>query len=254
MLHIRKFFIPILVVLGITSFINVQSFQLANFNYKSASVLPTFVDEKGIKWVDIGREGFGRTKKHTYDDWSGGRSKREHNPLTSAAREFLEEHILERVLGWSLADTEKFILENLEVVVAYSRDKNPCNPQSRDARNVTYIVDFNKYATELFNNFYEAREQEEARYDELGTRGKYRTTTEKDRIAKVKWNDLKDAIEKYTDTSQPLYVQALVLDPATKYFYRQEIKLRPFLGIKLRPFFLDQLYETGENEKVRFYK
>lgn len=254
MLNIRKIFIPLLIATGIVA-CNSTLFNLTEYNYKSASVLPTFM-HRNVKYAILSREAFGISKKHTYDDFSGGRDAGEMDPTLSAAREFHEEGALEEALGWSLSETKNFIdlnKENTHVVVAYSKDKNICTPQSRDIRNVTYITNFSAYSTELFDNFYDALAREEARYDALGTPGKHRVTTEKDRIAKVKWNDLKRAIIKQKDTSNPIYVRASVMDPQTRRFRKERITLRPFLAMKLRSFFLDQPYEQSENDKIRFY-
>lgn len=251
----KKLLTPLIIVLNLLSIFMVQSFQLAEYDHESAAVLPTFT-RRNIKWAIISREGYGITKKHTYDSFSGGKDKGETHPVQTAAHEFLEEAILEPILGWDLETTENFIDPEKEytwMVLAYSKDKNPKNPKSRDVRNVLYIVNFNKYKTKFFNKFYNARAQELERYEAAGIPGKYRTTTEKDRVAKVRWKDLEDAICNQKNKYNPVTVSAYVLDPETNYFDKETVTLRPILVMTLRPFFNCQEYEEGENEKIRHY-
>lgn len=251
----KKFFTPILIALQLLSVFNLQSFLLSDYNHYSAAVLPTFT-RRNIKWAILSREAYGRSKKHQYDSFSGGKDKGETHPIQTAAHEFLQEAILDLTLGWNLEDTECFIDPEKEYtwnVIAYSKDRNPNNPQSRDVRNVLYIVNFNKYKTQFFNKFYGARAQELERYESEGTPSKYRTNTEKDRIARVRWKDLEDAILNQKN-SNLVSVSAYVLDPETQYFNKEMITLRPILVMTLRPFFNSQSYEEGENEKIRLYQ
>jgi hypothetical protein len=257
MIQSKKLFAPLFVALHILCTINAQTFQLSKFDYKSAAVLPT-VTKRNEKWAVLAREGYGITKKHTYDAFSGGRDEGETDVTFSAAREFHEEAILEHVLRWGLKETERFInpdkTENTWLVIAYEKDKDINNPKSRIIRNVTFITNFNKYKTKFFNNFYDARKREIARYEAEGIPGKYRTTTEKDRIARVRWTDLKYAIINQENPDDSVYVCAEVMDPITQKFNKETITLRPILVITLRPFFLSKDYEKGENEKIRYYE
>lgn len=250
-MHIKKLWLPLFIVLNITlpTFSKVQTFRLSQFDHLSAAVLPTFT-HRNIKWAILSREGYGVSKKHTYDTFSGGKDKGETHPIQTAAHEFLQEAILENVLDWDLENAEIFIDPTHEytwVVVAYEGESN------RPIRNVTYIVNFNKYKTKLFNKFYDAREQEMARYDAANTPGKYRVTTEKDRLAKVRWTELEKAIVNQENKNDPVTVSAYVLDPETRKFNKEIIILRPILVITLRPLFLGRTHEQGENEKVRYY-
>ena len=251
----KKFFAP-LIALTVISSITPHTFKLDLFDYKSAAVLAFFTKRKE-KWAILSREGYGITKKHTYDAFSGGRDAGEIDVTLSAAREFHEEGILWEAVGLNLEDVEKFInpftSKNTLLVLAYERDKNNNNPKSKDIRNVTYLVNFNKYKTKLFNNFYDARAQEIARYEAAGIPGKDRHTTEKDRIAKVRWTDLRTAIINQEKSSDPVYVGAYVLDPETRKFNKETVLLRPILVITLRPFLLNCEYEEGNNEKIRYY-
>ena len=249
MIYIKKLWLPLLIAFNIASITigHVQTFRLSQFDHKSAAVLPTFT-HRNIKWAILSREAYGRTKKYTYDAFSGGKDKGETHPLQTAAHECLQEAILERVLDLDLEDVEKFIDSDNEytwVVVAYEKDRNPETPQSRDVRNVTYIVNFNKYKTKLFNKFYNAREQEK----KLG----HYTTTEKDRLAKIRWKDLKYAIINQENKYDPVTVSAYVLNPETRTFHEEIITLRPILVMTLRPFLLGCYYEQGENEKIKYY-
>lgn len=255
MLLRKKILTPLYIALQILSTFSLQSFQLAEYDYKSAAVLPTFT-HRSIKWAILSREGYGISKKYTYDSFSGGRDKGEIHPTQTAAHEFLQEAILELVLKWDLDDAEKFIdpeKENTWMVIAYSKDKNQNNPKTRDVRNVLYIVNFNKYKNKLFDNFYDARAQEMARYEALHIPTRHRTTTEKDKLAKVRWKDLKSAILSRENSNDPVTMQAYVLDPKTQDFHKELITLRPILVMTLRPFFNCQPYDEGDNEKIRHY-
>jgi hypothetical protein len=225
-------------------------FNLDTYHYKSASVFPIYRDSDNQQCVILTREGKGKDK-YTFDDFSGGREAIEKNPTISAAREFHEEAVLQQTLGWNVEDAEAFIdprRNNTLYVIAYSKD--PKNQKGRGIKNVTYIVNFDKYAADmLFNNFYQALTTEKERNEKLGICKREQCTLEKDRIASVLYNDLVNAI-----IDNKNHVQANILDPKTNRFYTQEITLRPFLVSKLRPYFLNLPYEQGENEKIRHYK
>lgn len=260
MIHSRKLWLPLLIALNTISptLSKVQTFRLSQFDHLSAAVLPTFT-HRNIKWAILSREGYGKDK-HTYDSFSGGKDKGETHPIQTAAHEFLQEAILEPILDWDLDDVKKVIDPKNEytwVVVAYERPYSAKATKGRNSgraiRNATYIVNFNKYKTKLFNNFYDAREQEIARYNAANTPGKYRVTTEKDRLAKVRWKDLEKAIVNQKHTNDLVTVSAYVLDPQTNRFNKETITLRPILVITLRPFFLNRAWEQGENEKIRYY-
>lgn len=252
MLSTKKFFIPLLIALNIISISNItcmeniQTFDLDTYRCKSASVTAVYT-HKNKRCVIATREAHG-TSRGNYDDFSGGREKGETNPLTSAAREFWEEAMLQETLGWNIEDTENFIKENTLYVIAYTKDKNPHNSKSREVRNVTYIVNFNEYAALLFAKFYPGLDNEKKRYRKLGTPKRQQHTTEKDKIGTILWNNLKEA-----SITNKKTIQAAVKDPQTKQFKKEQVTLRPFLTSKLRPFFLDMPYEQGENDNIRHY-
>src|SRR5690606_15097091 len=56
--------------------------------------------------------------------------------------------------------------------------------------------------------------------------------------------------KKYND---PICIKALVMNPKTNKFKYEQIKLRPYLVIKLSGFFRDQPYMQGKSSKIRFY-
>ncbi len=231
-----------------------KSFSLAEYNNRSGSVLPIYTGPKGKRYVILTREARGKEKRK-YDDFSGGREKTDKHPKISAAREFHEEGILQRTLNWNLKDTIRFLNSknsNTITVIAYSKDKNPERPNSRDVRNVTYIVDFDKYADQLLHNFYGALTAEKKYNRENHIPRHHQHTTEKDKIASVLYDDLKEAVIQNTN-SKAVRVQANVLNPRTDKFYKEQITLRPFLVEKLRPYFLDMQYDQGEDKKIRHY-
>src|SRR5579862_9118639 len=224
-----------------------EPFNLAEFNNKSGSVLPVYKSPKGKLYVILTREAHGKDKRK-YDDFSGGREKTDKHPRISAAREFKEEAILNKTLGWNLEDTVQFLdpkNDSTIAVIAYSKDKNPQRPNSRDVRNVTFIVDFDQYAKKLFSNFYTSLAEEKAK--------KHRSTTEKDKIAGVLLEDLKEAIINKEDR-KPVRISANVLNPQTNRFDKEQVTLRPFLVEKLHSYFLNMPYNEGEHTKIRHYR
>lgn len=237
-----------------------QQFSLADYDYYSASVFPT-ITEDGVLYGILSREAFGRKNKfgklHKYDDFSGSRDEGEVHPIETAAHEFLQEGILEKILQWNLKQTEEFIKPengNTWSIIACSIDKNPDVPHVRKTRNVTYLTHFDQYKDVLFNKFHDARKQEVEQYKKEGISKQHWTNAEKDRLAKVKWDDLKAAIINQEDLNEIVEVEALVMNPKTKRFKKQTIQLRPFLVIKLRPFFMNESYQQGEHEKIRHYQ
>ena len=238
---------------------NSSEFSLADYDYYSASVFPT-ITENGELYAILSREAYGRKNKfgklHKYDDFSGSIDKGEKHPIETAAHEFLQEAILAGTLGWDLAQTEEYIRpenNNTWAIIAYSKEENPDTPHIRKTRNVTYLTSFDKYKDRLFDNFHDARAREVERYKKEGVSKNHWTNAEKDRLAKIKWDDLRTAIINQEDPNEIIQVEALVMNPRTKRFRKQTIQLRPFLVIKLRAYFLDQDYKTGENKKIRFY-
>lgn len=246
---------------------NIPAFSLADYNHYSASVLPT-ITEKGELYAILSRETTGSPKKkdgtpntygkfHKYDDFSGGKDKDETHAEETAAHEFFQEAMLEKTLGWDLAKTREFIKpenKNTWAVLAYSAEDNPNALHIRKSRNVTYLTSFDDYMNQFCNNFSDARKQEIAQYKKNGTPKWNWTNAEKDRIAKVKWSDLRTAILDEEDPTAIITVGALVMNPRTKRFERKTIDLRPFLVVKLRPFLLDETYEQGEHKKIRHYQ
>jgi hypothetical protein len=239
-----------------------SSFKLDTFSCISGSVLPVYT-KNNEKFAILSREARGYSqaeggKKFTYDDFSGQcEAEDNYNPLLSAVREFHEEGNLQQSLGWTLEDAIKFVKENTLQIIVYTKQADPRIPKSREIKNVTYIVNFDKYVDKLFNSFYASLEKERARYKKLGiTKSSEQVTTEKDKIAFVPWNDLREAItyQKFLSRTEPVKVQASIRDEKKKGFRKEQITLRDFLSIKLRPFFLNQPYETSkEDNKIRYY-
>jgi hypothetical protein len=232
-------------------------FILAEYNNRGGSVLPVYTGPKGKLYAILTREARGKNRRK-YDDFSGGREIEDKHPMLSAAREFHEEAILHRTLGWDLDTTIAFLnpkTTNVIDIVAYSKDKNPNNKTSQEAKNVTYIVNFNTYAKQLFNNFYDALAAEKKYYRENHIPYREQSTVEKDRITAVLMDDLKEAIIN-SKSGNAVSVLAQVVDPKTNRFRKNKeyITLRPFLVAKLRPYFLDMPYDQGEHKKIRHYK
>lgn len=241
-------------------------FKLDEYRCYSASVLPIFTENKKLNLL-LTREAEGNKhplgKWHKYDDCSGSteqediresKEKQQTLALISAAREFLEEGMLEEIFGWNLEQVIEYIKQHTKYVIIHSKDKNPCDPHSRTIRNVTYVVDFDEHKDQFFNGFYDARKKVLARYKKEGIFQKHlRTNAEKDKPAKVDFDDFKTAILAPKDSNM-VQVNGLVLNPRTNKFQKERITLRPFLGIKLYPWLAGNPYTQGENETIRHYQ
>lgn len=250
---------PINVIPKPTPTSNIATFNLDKFTCISASVLPIYTQNQQ-DYVILTRESRGNPqdqggKLHTYDDFSGACEKEDnYEPLLSAAREFWEEGNLKKTLGLSLEDTIKFVKNNIEEIIVYTKKIDETIPGSREIKNVTYLVRFDQYANKLFNNFYTVYEKEMAHYKKLGKSLK-QVTLEKDKIAAVSLNDLREVInyQKIISAASPVRVPALVRDSKTSAFHREKVVLRPFLSIKLRSYFLNLPYEKGMDSRVKYY-
>jgi hypothetical protein len=196
-----------------------------------------FIDTNGTKYLILSREAHGNDRE-TYDDFGGkrdydfGESENKPEPYYfTAAREFFEEAILELSTGLSLPDTLNFIdikSNNTEYIIVFSS-------------NIAYIVDFSIYKDKFFKNFYTAFNTTKNRHSK-----------EKDRIALVKWDLLKNTI-KNNKFNTGITIQALVLDPQSLKWNNEPITLRGFFVKKFRPFFTNAPYQPGANKKIRFY-
>jgi len=205
--------------------------RLSAYNYGSASVLPV-CRYHSADCVILSREVFG-SSKGTYDDFGGGRDKGEKHPLITASREFFEEAILALSLGWTLAEVQNYIdiakTGNTTHIIVH-------------ARNVTYIINFDRYTKKFLNNFYKARKQ-----------AKDPVWKEKDRVALVKWETLRKAINNYKRNTG-LQLEAQEIDPITLQPHTKTITLRPSFVKKVRSFFMNKPYQEGMDKKIRFYR
>lgn len=204
--------------------------RLSEYDFGSGSVLPFMRKHKNYFFI-LSREAYGKAK-NTYDDFGGSRDPGENHPVITAGREFFEEAIIQASIGLSLENTYNLIdiakTQNTEYIIAFSR-------------NVAYLTDFTKYTDKFFNNFYAAR----------------KTMTdfhfkEKDRLALVEWELLQRTI-KNSKSNKGVVVEASVLDPQDQQWKTEQITLRDFFVIKLRPFFMNKPYKQGMNKKIRFY-
>lgn len=269
-----RFFLPLVITLSLTSCNSngphldltsnnnpqAEVFNLAEYECYSGSVLTTYT-RNGELWALLPREAYGRKGKfgklHKYDDFSGSKDEGETHPIQTAAHEFLEEGNLPNVLGWNQAQTEDYIKPengNTWMIVAYSKDKDDCNPHSKAIRNVTYIVHFDKHIDIFLKNFYPERKKEVARYDRERVPNHKRITVEKDLLSAVRWTDLATAIVNQKDFNEIARVEALVLNPKTNRFKKEIIELRPFFPMKLHSFFVGDPYTQGELPIIRHYQ
>ena len=207
-----------------------SALRLSTYGYGSASVLP-ICKHHSAKCIILGREAFGKSRG-SYDDFGGGRDKGENHPVITAAREFFEEAILALSIKLSLAETQNYIdiaktSHTINIIV--------------HARNVTYIINFNRYKKLFLKNFYKARKQTNNPL-----------WREKDRIALVKWDMLKKTINDNSNNSG-LQIEAWEVDPITQLLNKKIIILRSSFVKKLRSFFMDKQYRQGLDKKIRFY-
>jgi len=236
MIHMKRALAPLLIALTIVSTITIYPLRLSQFNYNTASVLPTYM-RCGKQYGIISREAYGKDRG-TYDDFSGSRDPGEEHALVTAAREWNEEGLVTETTGLSEEDIRDFIdiekSNNTQCIIAYSR--------SEKVKTVVYITDVNRYKNKLLYRFYDARDKATQFHNK-----------EKDRIAVVNLVTLKNAIVKHKDRTKPVKVYVSVLDPITKKFNKELVTLRPFFVSKLRFYFLDKPYTQGMNKKIRFY-
>ena len=214
--------------------------RLSELKYSSGSVLLVYTDRNGTQKVILADEAHG-WDRGTFCDFGGKRDKGEVHPVQTAAHEFYEEAIMPTIFGWSLDKTRDFIdiakSNNTRQINVYS-NKKMCH--------VTYITDFTQYRDIFFKQFPTARRN-----------AKDHRFREKNRLAIVTWQNLKDTITQQRSSwftkNQPVKVSALVQDPRTGRFNIETITLRPSFVMSLRPFLLNRPYIQGWNKKIRFY-
>lgn len=206
--------------------------RLSQYDFGSASVLPIFRENNTIYCI-LSREAGGKDKG-TYDDFGGKRDPGENHPLISAAREFFEEAILELSLGLTL----NAVMEYIDIA---NKKHSKTLYILANSRNVAYITYFGLYKDAFLANFYAARNKATSHH-----------LREKDRLAIVEWNTLKQAISESKYNSNVM-VNARELNPQTNTFETKQIKLRPYFVNKYRPFFMNKPYKEGMNKKIRFY-
>ena len=151
-----------------------------------AGVMPYYEGKDGEKYILLGREV--NSRAHEWALFSGGseqsatvKNEMEH-PLDCATREFYEEAVLQKTLGWDEAATKEYITKNTtEIVARYSRDVRKSRPL------IIYQVKFTKKDIETiigkFKNL----------FDDETLDKKFK---EKDALALVKYQDLIDAVKK----------------------------------------------------------
>jgi len=214
----------------------VKTMELTEVKCSAASVLSFFINEDGDKCVILGQEASG-CDKDTYDDFGGKLERCDKKPAVSAAREFWEEAILLYTIGMVRDDVVNYIDEynsNTETVIAFKTTRQPYHYM------ITYITDFTPYANVFFENFYKVRNTQKLSHE----------FREKNSIAIVKWEDLKNAIA--STSGGNVHVYAKVLQNNGEKIY-QKIPLRRIFSSKMRLFFQDKKYRAGSLEKIRFY-
>lgn len=214
--------------------------RLSELQYRSSSVLLFYTDRHGTQKAILADEAHGWDST-TYCDFGGKRERGEVHPVQTAAHEFYEEAIIPATLGWTLEDTRNFI------DIAKSRNTQQINVYSnKKICHVSFLTDFTQYRDQFFKKFPIARKN-----------AKDHRFREKNKLAIVTWQDLKDAVtqqrKSWFTRNQAVSLFALVQNPRTGRFNKEIIALRPSFVMSLRPFFLNRAYIQGQNQKIRFY-
>lgn len=213
---------------------NIQATLLSRFQFSAASVLPIYTNTEGQTIAILGQEASGKDKG-TYDDFGGAKDPGEIDPEVTAARECMEELILEKTADINLDNVRRYInvnSGNTSYVIARTSKKS-----------VVYITDFSQYWDNIREKFYAAKNK--ARHY------KYR---EKSHLAVVDWVALQNAITQ-SQPGQLITIQACGVNKDGSYGTNPiTIKLRPFFVAKLRPFFQNQSFQQEDNGKIRLYQ
>lgn len=191
-----------------------------NVYYREAStIIVTKRNPKTNKrYVILGREAFG-SSKGLWDNFGGGKDNADNNNyLSTALRELQEESIY--CLGKDVDVRAK--LKKSRVIINL-------NPR---IRSVTYIATFGKESIDnMKNRFYEKR-----------SKTKNFCCIEKDRIAFVNYDTLKDVINNAPRDAKgnlktPIYIKGSIINPkdtSRRGAIRADLELRPFFVDKLQ--------------------
>lgn len=191
-----------------------------NVDYREAStIIVTKRNPKTNKrYAILGREAFG-SSKGLWDNFGGGKDNSDNNNyLSTALRELQEESIY--CLG-----------KDVDVRAKLKKNRVIINPNPR-IRSVTYIATFGKESIDnMKNRFYEKR-----------SRTKKFCCREKDRIAFVNYDNLKDVINNAPrdvkgNLKTPIYIKGSIINPkdtSKKGAIRADLELRPFFVDKLQ--------------------
>lgn len=209
--------------------------SLTTFRYKGAGVLPLYAYNNELQVV-LAREAHGRDKG-TYDSFGGSRDSHEHNPIITGGREFAEEAISQKTIGLSAFAVAQYI-------DPYKNKNTSFVAVSKRTEYVLFFTRFDQYMNRFINTFYTTLRST-----------KHFKHQEKDRIARVPWNALSNAIRGNKNNST-VTVSATIIDPRGQRFNHQEqIRLRPILVKMLRPYFENHHSEgDARNPKtIRYY-
>lgn len=208
---------------------------LSNFPFNGASVLvyTSWPSKPGINYFVLTREMAPSPDAGTYDAFGGKRDQGEKHPVETASRELWEETM-------GLLGNKQSLLDHINV-----KDTNPHtrNIIANDNKKVAiYITHFDhKTVEQLTHDFYKP--------------AKHR---EKDMIAHVREDNLRNAIANAPRNAQgqliqPIMVEAQVIYPNGSR-KNEQIKLRPVLVSALQSYFKGtQNFTSGKDSRIRFY-
>jgi hypothetical protein len=211
-----------------------SNFDLLKHN--GASVLPITTMPNKKLYVVLGHETRG------YWDDFGGKADPDENPLQTAARELLEEMLLQETLGYSAQEVMNYVAldnNNTHRIICYA------NPLTSDYCFTTYItfIPFNLITT-IFQKFPQASTDPKL--------PSYKQ--EKTKLCLVSLEDFFTAINQAKNTNA-VFVKAFVSSKDGKALRAKKIKLRPFLVQKLKQYASkkEPSRDMG-NQKILFYE
>ena len=233
-----------MILCGITSSLGAMRApkqSLSGFKHGGAWVLPITTyykkaDKRNIDYVVLAREAGGRDQG-TYDAFGGDIEKGETHPVVTAAREFAEEAITSSTMGMN----NDAVLNHIDLDAGNTEAIIAVDDTKYKARNVIYVTNFHEsLMTNLKKNFAYARSK--------ATKWKYK---EKDRIAMVRFSNLKNAIiNSKFNTGVSVLASVTDLQGNTQ---SVKITLRPVFVRIMRSYFEGKPHTKGHNSKIQFY-
>jgi 8-oxo-dGTP pyrophosphatase MutT (NUDIX family) len=206
--------------------------------FTGASVLPMYEKHSEV-YVVLGREAYGKDKGK-WDAWGGGRDRGESDPERTASREFYEEAILEKTIGFTWNAISDWVSTDY-----YFTQTVLAKEVSREKYYVMYLtMYFEDQIRSLRHRFGKARK--EARDSHC---------REKNGIAIVRLDDLISAIY-YSNSNHGIEAPGYKVNLSNGHIssHQSQILLRPLLAKVLRPYVEGRNYIEGRDPRERYYR